>query len=82
MRAAVDGAGGGTVLDDGNNVEGESAKIEEHTGDVDERSEKKHALAAEEAGEEQPRKPLSEGSGSRLGWGVPACFGASVTETR
>lgn len=67
MGAAIDGARGGLVLDDGNNVEGESTKIEEHAGDVDERSKEKHALAAEEAGEEQPSEPLGDGSGRRLG---------------
>lgn len=62
MRAAVDGAGRGSVLDDRHGIERHRSHVEEHAGDVKQGGEEKDALAAEENGEEDPGEALGEGS--------------------
>lgn len=39
LGAAVDGAGGETMRDNGNDLERDGAHVEEHAGDVEERGE-------------------------------------------
>lgn len=46
VRAPVHGARRGAMGDDGNDVEGDGAHIDEHARDVDERREKEDALTA------------------------------------
>lgn len=48
LGTPVNGAGRGTMGDNGNDVEGDRAHIEEHARDVDERSKEEDALAPEE----------------------------------
>lgn len=66
------------MINERNNVEGERTEVEKHTGDVEERSEEKDALTAEETGEEEVRESLGDGSGR----GFRSGFGAGVAETR
>ena len=65
MGAAVDGAGGGPVVDDGDDVEGDGAHVEEHAGDVEERGEEEDALTPDQNREDVPSQALDEGGPSR-----------------
>ena len=46
LGAPVHRTGSCTMLDDGNDIKWDSAHVEQHAGDVDERRKEEHALAA------------------------------------